>query len=88
MSNSQENIQDQGREVQENGLPGGGKGRKDEVGKSGVYPLSASDEAPGDATIVSEPAWGQGERGAEGYNDSGSSGLTNLENEPSKSDAE
>ena len=31
----------------------GGKGRKDEVGKSGIYPASSPD-APGDAVIRSE----------------------------------
>jgi hypothetical protein len=31
----------------------GGKGRKDEVGRSGVYPASSPD-APGDAEIVTE----------------------------------
>jgi transaldolase len=54
------------------GVPGGGADRRDEVGGSGVYPVSGP-HPPGDAPIVSEPAWGQGQRGAEGYEESGGS---------------
>src|SRR5262249_24604361 len=57
----------------EAGLPGGGKGRTDRPGRTGVYPLSQMDEASGDAPIREPAAWGQGERGPEGYYDSGSS---------------
>ena len=53
------------------GLPGGGKGRRDDVGRTGVYPVSASDGADPNAPIQGEMAWGQGERGVEGYFDSG-----------------
>jgi hypothetical protein len=53
------------------GLPGGGKGRRDDIGRTGVYPLSASDGADPNAPIQGEMSWGQGERGAEGYFDSG-----------------
>jgi CBS domain-containing protein len=63
------------RKARESGLPGGGAGRKDEVGKSGVYPMSGPHPA-GDAPIVTEPAWGQGERGAAGYEDHGASELS------------
>ena len=53
------------------GLPGGGAGRTDQVGGSGVYPASDLDAAPGGAQVHGEASpWGQGERGAEGYNDS------------------
>jgi len=58
----------------EAGLPGGGKGRKDEVGRSGVYPISGPHPS-GDAAIVTPAAWGQGERGAAGYQDHGESEL-------------
>jgi hypothetical protein len=61
-------------ETRESGLPGGGAGRRDEVGGSGVHPASAG-TAPKDAVIRSPAAWGQGDRGAAGYEDSGSSEL-------------
>ncbi len=57
----------------ESGLPGGGKGRRDEVGRSGVYPVSEIEEAPDDAVIRGQMEWGQGERGAAGYEDHGDS---------------
>jgi dienelactone hydrolase len=59
----------------ESGQPGGGQGRKDEVGRSGVYPMSGP-HPPGRAEIRTAGAWGQGERGAAGYEDHGSSQLT------------
>src|SRR5215210_4448401 len=62
----------------ESGVPGGGQGRKDEVGQSGVYPISASEGASPDALVHGEASWGQGERGAAGYEDSGGSELTYL----------
>ena len=62
----------------ESGLPGGGQGRRDEVGQSGVYPVSAPEGASPDATVHGEASWGQGERGAAGYEDSGGSELTYL----------
>ncbi len=47
----------------------------DEVGHSGVYPASAMEQAPENARSQGEASWGQGERGAEGYNDHGGSEL-------------
>jgi hypothetical protein len=47
----------------ESGLPGGGAGRKDEVGRSGIYPMSGPHPA-GNAEIRGQASWGQGERGA------------------------
>jgi hypothetical protein len=61
-------------ERRESGLPGGGQGRRDEVGGSGVYHKTA-DNIPGDAEIRTPWQWGQGERGAAGYEDSGGSDL-------------
>jgi hypothetical protein len=58
---------------QRGGMPGDGAGRRDETGISGIYPLSASEGADPNAPIVAEPAFGQGDRGAAGYNDSGDS---------------
>ena len=61
----------------ESGKPGGGKGRRDEVGPTGVYPMSAgADAAPPDAEIRTPASWGQGKRGAKGYDDAGGSELT------------
>ncbi len=72
MSNSSND--DERSRKRESGIPGGGAGRRDEVGGSGVYPVSAK-EKPKDpnAPIKDQASWGQGARGAEGYNDSGRS---------------
>ena len=59
----------------ESGLPGGGAGRKDEVGRSGIYPMSGP-HPPGNAEIRGQASWGQGERGAAGYENHGSSELS------------
>lgn len=59
----------------ESGLPGGGKGRKDEVGRSGVYPASGP-YPEGNAEIRGQMEWGQGERGTTGYEEHGSSELS------------
>lgn len=61
-------------EKRESGAPGGGAGRKDEVGRTGVYPMSGP-HPPGDASIVTPAAWGQGKRGAAGFEDHGESEL-------------
>ena len=62
----------------ESGEPGGGQGRVDEVGGSGVYPVSSMEGASGDAEIRGEMSWGQGEQGAAGYEDSGGSELGDI----------
>jgi len=59
----------------ESGLPGGGQGRRDEVGPTGVHPVSAGVDPDRNAEIRTPAAWGQGERGAAGYEDSGGSEL-------------
>jgi len=56
----------------ESGVPGGGAGRKDTVGRSGVYRVSGP-PPPGDAPIVGMSSWGQGPRGAAGFEDHGGS---------------
>ncbi len=54
----------------------GGVGRKEEAKGSGVYPASLGpDQIPTDAEVKGQAEWGQGERGAEGYEDSGQSEL-------------
>ena len=69
---------------QESGLPGGGRGRVDRPGHSGVYPVSHMEGASGAAPVRGQMSWGQGERGAEGYYDSGSSEAITIpvESEP------
>lgn len=59
--------------VRESGTPGGGQGRIDVVGHSGVYPVSSSEGARGDAPVRGQMEWGQGARGAAGYWDHGES---------------
>jgi CBS domain-containing protein len=54
--------------------PHGTTGRRDEVGSSGVYPMSGPHPA-GDAPAVWSGSWGQGKRGAAGYDDHGESEL-------------
>ena len=63
----------------ESGMPGGGQGRRDVVERTGVYPMSSEERPSGDAEIRMQAAWGQGDRGAEGDNDSGGSELTMRE---------
>jgi CBS domain-containing protein len=62
-------------EKRESGLPGGGAGRKDDVGHSGVYPMSGP-HPRADAPIIGQAGWGQGRRGSAGYEDHGESELT------------
>jgi hypothetical protein len=59
--------------AEESGMPGGGRGRRDEPGRTGVYPMSSMEEASTQATVHGQMEWGQGERGAEGYHDHGES---------------
>jgi hypothetical protein len=59
----------------ESGRPGGGVGRKDTPGRTGVYPVSADEGASGSAKVQGEQAFGQGDRGAAGYQDSGGSAI-------------
>jgi len=56
-------------------MPGGGAGRRDEVGPTGVHPMSAGIPKGKHLEIRTPAAWGQGERGAAGYEDSGGSEL-------------
>src|SRR5437773_619862 len=67
----------------ESGLPGGGAGRKDEVGGSGVYPVSGPHPA-GEAPVVKQAGWGQGKRGATGYEDHGESEIIIQHTAPEK----
>ena len=62
----------------ESGNPGGGRGRQDETGKSGVYPVSRPLPPRSDAPIRTPAAWEQGERGAAGYEDQGDSEVMTM----------
>jgi hypothetical protein len=59
----------------ESGHPGGGEGRTDEVDHSGVQPVSIPHTALTDAAVRTMAEWGQGKRGAAGYDDHGESEL-------------
>jgi hypothetical protein len=61
------------QDQRESGQPGGGQGRRDEVGRSGVYPLGA-DNIPPNAEIRMAGSWGGGD-----YNESGGSELVYRE---------
>lgn len=63
----------QAEEKRESGLPGGGQGRRDEVGSTPIYPVSSGEMPPGDEYIRTPGELGQRGRGLEGYYDSGSS---------------
>ncbi len=63
------------QQKRESGMPGGGQGRQDKVGPTGVYPVSEMEGADEEARVHGQKSWGQGERGAEGYEDSGGSEL-------------
>ncbi len=85
MANEQQNTSDtdqqqasQQQNQNDSGLPGGGVGRKEGPFNTPVYPVSADAGASGDAQVESENAWGQGQRGAAGYQDSGGSGLEDI----------
>lgn len=77
----------------ESGRPGGGAGRREEVGGSGVYPVSGPHPDDPNAPIRDQASFGQGDRGAKGYADSGGSeldltGANERENEEIERDSE
>lgn len=57
------------QDTNESGLPGGGRGRRDEVGQSHVYNIK-DDDIPPDAEIRMAGSWGGGD-----YNEAGGSEL-------------
>ncbi|HEU4643525.1 MAG TPA: hypothetical protein VFS44_13795 [Gemmatimonadaceae bacterium] len=61
--------EERGQDERESGLPGGGRGRRDEVGQSRVYNIK-DDNIPPDAEIRMAGSWGGGD-----YNESGGSEL-------------
>ena len=60
------------------GMPGGGVGRRDEVGgRTGVYPWTeVTDEQEDQLPTRTAAEWGQGLAGPAGYEDSGTSELS------------
>jgi Ala-tRNA(Pro) deacylase len=66
--------------VRESGLPGGGKGRIDEVGRSGVYPASGP-FPEGAAEIKTPGAWVHGQRDESGREVEGGSEILYFERE-------
>lgn len=84
MTNQGNAQQKAGDEKRESGEPGGGAGRVDEVEGSGIYPVSEMDKASDDAKVHGEASFGQGERGAEGYEDSGTSEIFYTDEELKK----
>lgn len=65
----------------DSGKPGGGAGRRDEVGRSGVYPASGPHPDNPNAPLRGQASWGQGSRGAEGARDSGTSEVFDMPSE-------
>jgi hypothetical protein len=64
-----ETSQQSAEEKRESGVPGGGAGRRDEVGGSGVYPATGP-FPEGDAEVKTPGSWGKGD-----YEESGDSEL-------------
>src|ERR1051326_6077060 len=67
MANDNKRKSDSDDAQRESGQPGGGAGRRDEVGRSGVYPMSGGLPTGKHVEIRTPGAWGQGDRGGEGY---------------------
>jgi hypothetical protein len=62
----------------ESGRPGGGRGRTDKVGRTGVYPASGP-LPPGEAEVRTPESFVHGQRNAEGREVEGGSELTMLD---------
>lgn len=69
------------RDRTESGQPGGGAGRRDEPGRTGVWPASGP-WPPGEASTVGQGDLGQGARGAAGAEESGGSELVVEQRDP------
>lgn len=74
LADSVPGIRDVHNNLRLSGVPGGGVGRREEVRGSGVYPASGP-HPEGNAEVQGMASWGQGDRGAEGYQDHGDSEL-------------
>lgn len=58
----------------------------DKVGETNVYPVSEMEGASDNAKVHSEKSFGQGARGAEGFQDSGTSEVIRLDSEKSENE--
>jgi hypothetical protein len=61
----------------DSGMPGGGAGRTDTPGRTGVYPASGPMPEQ-EAELQPMASWGQGKRGAAGYQDHGGSEISDF----------
>jgi len=64
------------------GQPGGGKGRRDEPGRTGIWPMSGPLPPGGEARTIGQGELGQGLKGAAGYEESGASELVAYRMDP------
>jgi YHS domain-containing protein len=71
----------QNQDHAESGQPGGGVGRRDEPGRTGIWPASGP-WPPGDAQTVGQADLGQGARGAAGAEESGGSEFVIEQQDP------
>lgn len=61
---------------QSGNVAGGGVGRREAPGQTGIYPVSADQGASPNSPVQAEGSFGQGDRGAQGYQDSGTSQIS------------
>lgn len=69
-------------EPDEGGVRGRGVGRVEDTGETPVYAASGPYPPSGDAEVRNMASWGQGERGAEGYEDHGESEVEWVPDQP------
>ncbi|MDB5080986.1 MAG: hypothetical protein JWP00_2910 [Chloroflexi bacterium] len=87
MERSNEKLTDDQFSKRESGEPGGGQGRRDVVGDTPVYPISADNSPSDDALIRTPGEFGQRGRGLEGYYDHGESETYTLPPDEAGDDA-
>src|SRR4051794_27104205 len=76
MEDTNRNLSEEEISKRESGEPGGGQGRRDEVGKTPIYPVSAGKFPDDDDAYIRTPGeFGQRGRGLEGYYDHGEGGV-------------
>jgi putative phosphoribosyl transferase len=74
MADTKKGASSSNRSAEQTNAPKLDKPRKDEVGRSGVYPFTSS-QSPKSAEVRTAGSWGQGERGSKGYENHGGSEL-------------
>src|SRR5438046_2928656 len=75
MADTKKGASSPNRSAEHTNAPKLDKSRKDEVGRSGVYPFT-SPQSPKSAEVRTAGSWGQGERGGKGNDDHGGSELS------------